>query len=317
MGRRARGATAHQPLLPDQPARHEEGLPIPDLDHLVHNVEVHGAGEEILADTLHFIGLGLRHLPAAEVLGEDRAHGIHPHHTNLGVFLLQKSTRAGDRAPRAHPAYEGVDPLLGLAPYLRPGRLVVDLRIDRIVVLVGEETVRGLVGDPAGDGVVAARIVGGHGGGCDHHPGAEGPKQPDLLLAHLVGHDEDGPVTSDGGGDGQSHAGVPGGGLHDGASGSEQPLPFGFLDDGDPDPVLDRAARIQELALGPNLGIDAVGDLVEPDEGCVADGVEDALEDLASLLAHDTTNGASVTSAESMRKTRITGSAPARETMKW
>jgi hypothetical protein len=61
-------------------------------------------------------------------------------------------------------------------------------------------------------------------------------------------------------------------------------LRFQALDHGDADAVLDRGDRVEELELGKDFGLDAIGvrELVEPDDRRVADGVDDGIVDAAA-----------------------------------
>ena len=69
----------------------------------------------------------------------------------------------------------------------RAGRRLVRGRIGRIEVLVGLEGARDLAGHPLGDAVVALRALARHGRRADHHVGAVGAQQGDLLVDILSG----------------------------------------------------------------------------------------------------------------------------------
>src|SRR5439155_23712533 len=84
---------------------------------------------------------------------------------------------------------------------------------------------------------------------------------------------------TDGGGDGQAVSGVPGGGLDDGATGLEQPGLLRSFDHPKADPILDASARIEHLELGEDGGPDPSGDVPQPDQRGLADGVEERLQD--------------------------------------
>src|SRR5690606_27511112 len=70
---------------------------------------------------------------------------------------------------------------------------------------------------------------------------------------------------------------VPAGPLDDGAAGLQHPLPLGVLDHREPDPVLHRATRVEELDLGEDGAREAGAEPPEPDERRLADGVEDGV----------------------------------------
>jgi hypothetical protein len=109
----------------------------------------------------------------------------------------------------------------------------------------------------------------------DHDLRAVGAQHRDLLLAHLVRHDEDTAVALARRGDGEADAGVAGGRLDDRSARLQLPVALGLLDHREPDPVLDRAARVEELELRKNPGVPRRGEPVEPDDRRVPDEVED------------------------------------------
>src|SRR5208283_2681317 len=75
----------------------------------------------------------------------------------------------------------------------------------------------------------------------------------------------------------EPHAGVAARALDDRSAGAELPLPLRTLDDGEPDPVLDRAAGIEELRLAVDRRPDPARHPVEPDERGPPDRVEHAV----------------------------------------
>ena len=75
----------------------------------------------------------------------------------------------------------------------------------------------------------------------------------------------------------QPDPGIAGGALDDRAAGPQQPLLLGVEDDRQRRPVLDRAARIQELALAQDLAAGGVGHLVQAHQRRVADQIDEAL----------------------------------------
>ena len=81
------------------------------------------------------------------------------------------------------------------------------------------------------------------------HLGAERAQMQHLLLAHLVGHDEDDAIALLRGDQGEPEAGIAGGRLDHRSAGPERSLALGGLDHGKPDPVLDRAGGIIVLEL--------------------------------------------------------------------
>ena len=214
------------------------------------------------------------------LVGVDRAHGVGADDLDGRVLLLQVASRSGDRAAGADADDEVRELAVGLAPQLRPGRLVVGLRVGRVRVLVGLEGAGDLAREAVGDAVVGARRVGRDVGRRHHHLGPVRAQEVDLLLAHLVRHHRDHAVALEAGGDGEPGAGVAGGRLDDRAAGAQAAVALRGLDHPDRDAVLDRAAGVEDLELRHDLGLQAGADAGQPDERRVPDRVEDRLLDL-------------------------------------
>ena len=206
--------------------------------------------------------------------GVDRALRVGADDQEVRVLLLQVAARAGDRAARADGDHDRVELAAGLLPDLGARRLVVRLRIGHVRVLVGLVAARNLLGEPVGHGVVALGRVVLDRGRRDHDLGAVGAQHRDLLLAHLVRHDEDAAVAAGGCGNRQPDAGVAGGRLDDRPTRLELPLALGGLDHRHPDPVLVRAAGVQVLELREQRRLHVAADPVESHDGRLADEVE-------------------------------------------
>ena len=145
---------------------------------------------------------------------------------------------------------------------------------------------RGLPHQALGHRVVRRRVVGLDRHRAHDHVGAVGLQQPDLLGRHLVGDHEDAAVAPLGRHDGQAHAGVAGGGLDDGAAGPEQALVLGPGDHGQGGAVLDAAAGVEHLQLGRHRAGQPLGHPVQPQEGRVADQVDQRTRDLGLGVGH-------------------------------
>ena len=94
------------------------------------------------------------------------------------------------------PRDEVGDPAVGLLPDLRAGGLVVRARVVRVGVLVGLPGARGLADQPVGDVVVGVGVLRGDGGRADDDLGAVRLEHVALVLADLVGADEDAVVAA-------------------------------------------------------------------------------------------------------------------------
>ncbi len=155
------------------------------------------------------------------------------------------------------------------------------LRINRVVVLIGENGVRSLRDDPPGDGIVGTWIIRLDRSRRDHHPRAEGPQQADLFLAHLVWHDEDRLIPLQRTGDRKAYPRVAGSGFHHCPTRSQHALPLIRLNDRVSDSILNRAAGVDEFELGVDWSLQAAGDAVQPHQRRLADCLQDAVVDPA------------------------------------
>ncbi len=207
--------------------------------------------------------------------GEDRSLGIDPDDLHVGLLLVEPAADARDRPARADGDDDRVELAAGLLPDFGRGDVVVRLRVRHVRVLVGLEAAGDLLGDPRRDRVVRLRRVVVDRRRRDHDLGAVRAEHRDLLLAHLVGHDEDAAVALAGRGDGQPDARVARGRLDDRAARLELPLALGLLDHREADPVLDRAARVEELELGEDPRVARRREPLEPDDRRAADEVEE------------------------------------------
>ena len=212
---------------------------------------------------------------------ERRTHRVGRHDPHLGVALLEEQADAGQRAARADGAGEGVDLAVGLLPDLRAGGAVVAHPVGDIVELVGPDRPVGLapvqlLGEPAGQLHVVVRVLVGHG---RHRAqiGAHQPQHVHLLLALRLGDDDHGAVAAHVADQRQADPGVAGRALDDRPAGPQQALLLGVGDDRQRRPVLDAAARVEELALAQDLAARGVGDLVEAHQRRVADQIDEVL----------------------------------------
>ena len=209
------------------------------------------------------------------VRGEDRAFGIDGHDARLRAVLLEVAADAGDRPSRPDRDDDRVDVSpVGLLPELRAGGLVVRFGVRRIRVLVGLEATGDLLREPIRDRVVALGRVRIDRGRRDHDLGAVRAEHRDLLLAHLVRHDEDAAVAAQRGRHRQTDAGVAGGRLHDRPARPKATVLLGGLDHREADAVLHRATRIQVLELGQQLARHVAAEALEADDRSASDELE-------------------------------------------
>ena len=257
-----------------------------NLHDVIQHREIHRLGEKVFADAFDLVRVRLWHGAGLEVVIEDGPHGVDANHPQSRMTLLQKLSGAGDRAARAHAGHHDVETSAGLPPDLRASAVVVRVRVGRVGVLVGVEAVGCFFGDAAADVVVTARILGGHRGGSDDHARAEGPQQANLLFGHLIRHDEDSAISAHRRGNGHADAGIPGCRLYNRAPRPQQTAALGVFDHRRANTVFHRAAGVQILQLGDQIGADAPGDFVESNQRRPADDLQDRIVDLLGRGGH-------------------------------
>ena len=206
--------------------------------------------------------------------GVDRALGVGADDHDVRRVLLEVAADAGDRAARADRDDDRVDLAARLLEDLGPRHLVVRLRVRHVRVLVGLEAAGDLLGEPRRDRVVGLGRVGLDGGRRDHDLGAVRAQHRDLLLAHLVRHDEDAAVALRRRSDRKPDARVAGRRLHDRPAGLELSVALCRLEHREPDAVLHRAAGVQVLELRELGAARLATDLLEADDRRVADELE-------------------------------------------
>ena len=225
----------------------------------------------VLADALDEVRVELRLV----VGGVDRALRVDADDPHVRLVLVEPAADAGDRAAGPDGDHERVDLAAGLLEDLGRGHVVVGLRVRQVRVLVGLEAAGDLLGEPRRDRVVGLRRVVVDRRRRDHDLGAVRAQHRDLLLAHLVRHHEDAAVALARRGDREADAGVAGGGLDDRAARLQLPVALRRLDHRHPDPVLDRAAGVQELELREDARAARRREAVEADDRRASDEVED------------------------------------------
>ena len=254
--------------------KHSSSLTCKDV---VENLQIHGAGEEILADAFDDVGEGLADFSGLDLFVVERADRIHADNFDVGILFLEVASHAGDGAAGADAADEVRNLSFGVLPDFRAGGAIVRFRIHGIGVLIGIEGIGNFAREFCGDGIIAARIFGLDGGGADDYFGAKGFKQVNFFARLLVGDSEDDFVAAHAGDERESQAGVAGSPFDDGAAGLEFAGAFGFFDHGDADAVFYRAAGIHVVGFDPDFGGGIFRQAIQADDGRVADGFEDVV----------------------------------------
>mmetsp|Transcript_39144 Transcript_39144/g.120990 ORF Transcript_39144/g.120990 Transcript_39144/m.120990 type:complete len:407 (-) Transcript_39144:53-1273(-) len=281
----ARRAADEHPLVAVDHARVLERLGVGRLDPRRDEVAVAHVGHEVVADALDVV----RDVRGGGVgVGEDRAERVDGDDADVGVDLLDALRDAGHRAARAGAAHDGVDLAAALAQDLVAGAVVVGAWVGDVAVLVEDvDRLGALLVHAPRDGDERVRVVVRHHRRADHL-GAEHVEHALLLRGHLGRHRDDHLDAAGRGGHRHADAGVARGGLDEHVALLDAPLGLGLEDHLPADAVLDRAARVEELALGDDLALEAqhLGHVVEADARRVAHGIEDGAEDVGVAVRH-------------------------------
>jgi hypothetical protein len=191
----------------------------------------------------------LRYLAGLHVLGENRARGVGQHDLDLGCDAGEISRDTGERAAGADAADDGIEVVIHLLPDFWRRGLLVRAGIGRIAELVDVEGVGRLARETLRQVTIVFRMSLADIRAGQHHLGAHGPEVKDLLLAHLVGNDEEQPITFLRRHQREPEPGVARRCLDQRAAGRQPAVTLGRLDEIEPDAILDRAAGILILEL--------------------------------------------------------------------
>ena len=204
--------------------------------------------------------------------------GLRQDDLRVRAFLAQHAGNARDGAAGAIAGHPVVELLaLEVGHDLARRGVFVDLGVGGGLELAGQEPAVLL-------GQFNGLVV--HAGALEflwrqHDLGAEEAHQPAALDGEAFSHGDDQRITLGGAHHGKADAGIARGGLDDGLAGLERAGLLGFLDDRDGEAVLHRTCRVERLEL--HVEVYAVWrEVVDADGGRVADGVENAVIDLAA-----------------------------------
>ena len=213
-------------------------------------------------------------LSCVDIAGQDRPFGVGEHHLRFRRLRGHEPADPGDRAAGADAADNGIHIACHLRENLWASAGLVRLRIGRIAELVGPPGA-GNFPDQARRNllvVIGMALVDVGPGQAD--VGAQGFQVENLLLAHLVRHNQDAAVASEDADQGEAEPGVARRRLDDRTAGLELAGFFCGPDHRERDPVLDRTAGILAFQFeeqAARSGIEAGGF----DQRRIADQVED------------------------------------------
>ena len=274
IGDRARRNADEDAFLLRQPPRSLHRLVEVDVEHFIDDRRVVDRRNEARADPLEFVRrvrTALQHL---------RLDGHHRNHFDFRITLLEHLTDAGHRAAGSDACYNGVDFSAGVAPDFFSRRLAVDLRIGRIVELLGAPSARRLGFDLLGD---PQRLREAFRPRSEDKLCAESLQQFPALDGERVRHDQDALVAFRCGDERQADAGVATGGFDDRVlAGFDLAAFFRVVDHGNGDAVLDRGEWVEGFEFDDHLRPPAE-DAMQSDHGRVADQLCDVVVDLAVL----------------------------------
>ncbi len=169
--------------------------------------------------------------------------------STFGAALREMARQAGHRAGRAAAEHDRVELAFHLRQDFRAGALFVRARIVRIAELVDEIRAGRFARDVVRPVLVVLRVALGDIRTRQHDFRAHRLEIEDLLAAHLVGHDQDQPITFLLRDEGEADAGVAGGAFDERVAGLDLAGALGGFDHRQADAILDRTARIGAFEL--------------------------------------------------------------------
>ena len=193
-----------------------------------------------------------------------------------GLAFLQDLADAGDGSAGADAGDEDVHLAVGVGPDFLGRGGAVDLRVGFVGELLGPDGVLRVGHDLLGLLHGAAHAFGARG---QHDLRTERTQHDTAFRGHGLGHGQDDLVAAGGTHHGQGDAGVAGGSFDDGSAGLERAGLLRGVNNGDADTVLDAVGRVVELELDGHLGVQALGQAVEPDQRSAADKLGDVVVD--------------------------------------
>ncbi|EKD60983.1 MAG: hypothetical protein ACD_54C00452G0002 [uncultured bacterium] len=205
----------------------------------------------------------------------------------LRPFTAQHTGNPGHRAPGAIAGHQVVKPVASkVGDNLARCRCLVDLGVGTGFELTGQKPAM-LFSQLDSFHVHAGALLRA---GRQHHLRAQYPHQPPPLDRKAVGHSDDQRITLLRADHRQPNAGIATGCLDHGLSGLQGARSFGSLDDVQRQPVLDRSRRIERFDF--HIKPHSVGcEVVDPHDGCVADGIKDAVIQHAAPLGRPYSHG--------------------------
>jgi len=238
-----------------------EGVAVGDHEDFVADGAIEGVGDERDADAFDFVGAGLASL-------QDRALGFDGDGEDAGILLLEEAGDAGERAAGADAGDEGVDASVELLPEFLSGGVVVELRVGGVVELEGGPNVGVGFGESEGAADGAGHAI-GFGGSVDL--GAESTHEGAFFFGEAFGDKEDDAVAAVDADEGESDAGVAGGGFGDDGVFVKEAAAFGVEDHAEGGAIFDGSAGVEEFELGEDMGGAGGDDAMELEDRGVAD----------------------------------------------
>ena len=232
------------------------------------------------ADTLDNGGAGAGlQLAAAEVIVQGGARRIGQADNDVGVALFQRRGYPCQGTASANGTDKTIHPPVGLLPDFCSRGAAVDIHIGEVVELARPDgAVLFLSGEFFRQPLGSVYIVVGvavRGGAHQVQVSAQQFQRVNLFLALGNGHDHRTAVSQGVGEQGQPDAGIARGALDDAPSRPQFTARLGGAYNAQGSAVLHRAAGVEKLGLAENGATGQLGDLLEVQQGSIADQLGD------------------------------------------
>ena len=249
-------ATQHA-FFAGEAAHHGEGIVIHHAHDAVADAAVEGGGDEGDAYAFDLVRAGFAAF-------EHAAFGFDRNSKDLGQALFEQACDAGEGACGADSDDGGIDAAFHLLPDFLRGGFFVEVGVGWIFKLHGSPTAGGfaLEGEHAADGP-------------GHHffrrrlddLRAEATHERAFFFRVAIRHEQAHTIAALHSDESQTDAGISCCGFADGAPGAEDAAAFGIEHNAEGGAVLDAAAGIHHVELGPNLGAAGRDYAIEPHHG--------------------------------------------------
>ena len=154
------------------------------------------------------------------------------------------------------------------------------LPVGEVIILIAQICIGDLPGQSAGNGIVAAGVIGLHIGWTNNHLRANGLEDVHFFFRLFIGGRKNAFIALDDGCQGQAHPRIAGGAFNNGTARFEFAFFFRHFHHFQGHTVLDGVTRVEIIYFGDHLAGEVLCDLIQPDQWRVSNRFENMLFDI-------------------------------------